>query len=137
MQTKTVQNSAADELIESAALMLSYPLNLEELLVPATRYYMGRTTIAAGTHARALAADWLKIPARIRSILRRDIEEQINRDDAVRVSGNQESIFPLGDRYDRAAWDLVRAAWLKEEQKIVPEPIGVLYDGSNDGKMQQ
>ena len=132
MTEKSVHNPIADELVHGETLSLPYPLNLEELLVPATRYYMGRTTIAAETHARALARHWLDIPMRIRAILRRDIEKEINRDDAARARSSTEVSYPLGDRSDRASWDLVRAAWLKEERAILPYPIGVLYDAPSD-----
>lgn len=103
---------------DAATPELMWPLNAEALLIPATRYFMGRCTIAAACHARGLAEQWKILPVHIRSILRQDIAEELARDDAARVRG--ESVLPLGQNCDRDLWDLVRRAWLSEDEPDNP-----------------
>lgn len=116
--------------IANAALNLGGVLTVEELIIPATRYYLGRRTIAAVCHAQALALHWYEIPERLRVILRRDIEEVIKLDDEARARYEARSSgandkhdegcrsfsfetlsYPLGDDCDRDAWCSVQKAW--------------------------
>lgn len=83
-----------------------------ELLIFAARYCYGRKTIAAASFARELAEVWPTIPAHTRNIIRRDLTEAFNDDDEARAQG--ETYRPLGMDCDRAAWEEVRQAWLRE-----------------------
>lgn len=84
------------------------------LIIAATRYYLGRMTIAAAFFARhELAHAWPLIPIKTRAIMQRDIEEAFQRDDEARAAGHQ--YFPLGMDCDRAAWQTVRNNWKTED----------------------
>lgn len=83
-----------------------------EMLIFATRYCTGRKTIAAASFAQQLAEAWPTIPAHTRRVIQRDLEREFERDDAARAQG--ETYRPLGMDCDRAAWEEVRQAWLKE-----------------------
>ena len=89
-------------------------LSTEELIIPATRYYIGRMTIAANMHAKCLAENWGKFSERTRSVLKRDIEEWIIDDDLSRKDGNEH--HPLGMDCDREAWLSVKEAWEKKKK---------------------
>lgn len=83
------------------------------LLIAATRYFMGRRTIAAGHFAQhELAAHWDKIPEQTQRVIQRDLEEAFKSDDEARANGD--SFRWLGDDCDRAAWDCVRQAYSRE-----------------------
>lgn len=84
-------------------------LSAEELLIPATRYYLGRQTIATCAHADELAAQWGQIDPMRQSILRRDIEEAFRDDDRDRARNS--IVLALGADCDRLAWEKVRKAW--------------------------
>lgn len=90
-------------------------LNRDDLLIPATRYYMGRQTIATTAHAQALAEKWHLIKPSIRNVIRTDLEEAFRRDDAMRADpACSPSYYPLGGDMDREAWEQVRKAWLSD-----------------------
>ena len=55
-----------------------------DMLISATRYYIGRMTIQACYWAECLAKAWPEIPAGTRGVIRRDIEEAFKDDDAAR-----------------------------------------------------
>lgn len=82
------------------------------LLIGATRYYTGRCTIGASEHARRLADAWPDIPDHTQRIIRRDLEDVFEQDDAARANGSDYK--PLGMDCDRAAWEEVRQAWARE-----------------------
>lgn len=83
------------------------------LIVGATRYYMGRTTIHAASFAQyELAKAWPLLQHSTQAVIKRDLEEQFRRDDEARARGDKH--LPLGMDCDRAAWETVRAAWKKE-----------------------
>lgn len=87
-------------------------LDREDLIIPATRYYMGRRTIGVTAHCYALARAWPDLSRNVQDIIRRDLEEEFRRDDAMRADEKcSRSYYPLGDDCDREAWEMVRAAW--------------------------
>lgn len=90
-----------------------HALDRNDLLIPATRYYMGRRTIATCAHAQALAQHWDSLPWDVRQIIRRDLEDEFRRDTAARLRGDADP--PLGDHCDRQAWEKVREAWLRAD----------------------
>lgn len=80
------------------------------LLIAATRYFMGRMTIATCSFAREeLARAWPEIPEHTRRIIRLDLEEAFLADDRDRESGS--GYRALGWDCDRASWEHVRKAW--------------------------
>lgn len=95
-------------------------LDREDLLVPATRYYMGRRTIGVTAHCEALAAAWLELPKGVKDTIRRDLEDAFRRDDAMRADPVcSTSYYPLGADIDRRAWEFVRSAWLADSSNEV------------------
>lgn len=84
------------------------------LIIAATRYYIGRMTIAACCFANELADAWPFLPVHARSIIRRDLSEAFERDDASRAAND--SFKPLGMDCDREAWEKVRKAWQAADQ---------------------
>lgn len=90
-------------------------LSAAELLIPATRYYIGRMTIHTTVHAQALARGWRSIPQNVRNVIRTDLEDAFRRDDAMRADPVcSASYYPLGGDVDREAWEEVRKAWLAD-----------------------
>lgn len=84
-----------------------------ELLVAATRYYMGRMTASNIGFAADLASAWPLIPDPIRKIIKHDLQTEFRRDDEARAEGKQWK--PLGADCDREAWERVRKAWIAYE----------------------
>ena len=97
--------------------------DLDTLVMASTRYFMGRMTIATCAHARELAKAWPELPDNVKTVLRRDLEREFELDDKARERAKKSgkrpylSSFPLGWDCDRESWELVRQAWLKEEQQ--------------------
>jgi hypothetical protein len=88
-------------------------LDRDDLLIPATRYYIGRQTIATTAHAQALAEKWNEINPNVRNVIRTDLEDAFRRDDLMRADPVcSPSYYPLGADVDREAWERVRKAWL-------------------------
>jgi hypothetical protein len=85
------------------------------LVIAATRYFTGRMTIATCAYAEELARAWPDIPAKTKAIIRRDLEEEFLRDDKARACNAPYKT--LGMDCDRAAWEKVRDAWIKEGEK--------------------
>lgn len=86
------------------------------MLVAATRYYASRSTIGAGIWAQDLARAWPHLPDRARTLIKRDLEWEFDRDDTAHQYGGK---FPpeIGPSFNWMAWEQVRSAWLKEEAK--------------------
>lgn len=102
--------------IERPDLAALAAFDTHSLIIGATRYYTGRMTIHACHFAKfELAPAWPLLPPGIRSIIRRDLEEEFGRDDEARARGDK--YLPLGHDCDRAAWECVRAAWLAQDAK--------------------
>lgn len=79
------------------------------LWVAACRYYIGRQTYAVGSFCEMLRKNWEDIDPQARQIIKREVNEAFERDDASRANG--ESIQWLGADCDRAEWDRVRKLW--------------------------
>ena len=77
--------------------------------VCAVRYCLGRRTYITGECADWLCDVWPLLPENVKTVIRRDIEEEFARDDAERAAGSEHK--PLGDDCDRASWERVRALW--------------------------
>lgn len=79
------------------------------LWLGATRYYLGRETYAVGQFCDILIEAWPALSKRTQALIRRDIEEAFERDDAARF--RVQTWIPLGRDCDRAQWERVRALW--------------------------
>lgn len=89
------------------------------LVIGATRYYLGRMTIAACWFAQyELARAWDELPAGTRSVIQRDITDEFARDDEARAEGRQ--FLPLGADCDRTAWEAVRAKFSGQTTPVEP-----------------
>lgn len=78
----------------------------------AVRYCIGRRTYITSDCADWLCDVWDSLPENARRIIKRDIEEAFERDDADRSEGSQYKA--LGDDCDRKSWERVKALWIKE-----------------------
>ena len=79
------------------------------LWLGAFRYYCGRKSYAVGSFCDLLIAQWPELPERTRALIRRDLEEEFERDERARAEGRQ--YLPLGWDCDRDAWQRVRDLW--------------------------
>jgi hypothetical protein len=86
--------------------------DVEDLLVSATRYMLGRKTYAVAPHCDALAEAWPQLSSWARETIRRDVERAFERDDWARAEGKEH--LPLGMDCDRASWEQVRRAWQQQ-----------------------
>jgi hypothetical protein len=75
----------------------------------AFRYHLGRQTYAVSGFCEILQAQWESIPKCCQDLIKRDLEEEFNRDDECRASGGQYK--PLGDNCDRIQGEKVRKLW--------------------------
>jgi len=80
------------------------------------RYYCGRMSYAVGDFTDILIREWPKLPARVKHLIERDLEEEFRRDDASREmeqmkSTDREWFHPLGQSCDRQKWEEVRLLW--------------------------
>lgn len=63
--------------------------DVEDLLVSATRYMLGRKTYAVALHCDALAEAWPQLSSWARETIRRDVERAFERDDWARAEGKE------------------------------------------------
>ena len=86
---------------------------LLDLWLGATRYYTGRMSASVDSFCTLLIQEWPTLPASVRGLIRRDVEEAFVRDDSQRaIYGNQRGIvFALGHDCDRDSWTRVRQLW--------------------------
>ena len=81
----------------------------QTLWVGATRYYMGRMTYAVSEFCDLLIAEWPNLDDRTKFLIRRDLTEEIKRDDEDRAE--HKTYTRLGNDCDRQEWDRVTALW--------------------------
>lgn len=79
------------------------------LWIGALRYYMGRMSYAVVDFCDLLIEEWPNLPKSTRALIKRDLMEEIKRDDEYRADGRD--CKSLGMDCDRAAWDRVAALW--------------------------
>ena len=79
------------------------------LWLGATRYHLGRATYAVRDFCELLAEEWDKLPKPTQSLIKRDVEEEFERDDIARAEGRDYK--PLGHDCDRQAWEELRGLW--------------------------
>lgn len=99
-------------------LLESFTDTPSDLVFWSFRYFLGRMTIATGMFARDLAKAWPHLDERVQNLIKRELEEEFERDDRARkdkVEKGEQSMYrhslPLGMYCDRQAWQLVRNAY--------------------------
>jgi hypothetical protein len=75
----------------------------------AVRYCLGRRTYVVSECCAWLRSIWDTLDPIAKSLIARDIDEEIERDDRARASGSD--YRPLGDDCDRREWLAVRSLW--------------------------
>ena len=82
------------------------------------RYFLGRMTIATVCFAEDLAKAWPYLTPNVQGLIKRELEEEFERDDEARLRKTESTVanqyfrsFPLGHDCDRAAWQKVRDAY--------------------------
>jgi len=91
---------------------MSKPLSFgrdDLMAIAAVRYCLGRQTYIVGDCADWLIDQWENISQQARTIIKRDIEEEFERDDEARDRGDKHK--PLGANCDRQEWERVRKLW--------------------------
>lgn len=116
----------------------------DDLVVAATRYFMGRYSIETGVFAKQLAAAWPDLPRNVRRVLRRDLQHEFRADTRMRNRQRErDRCLPLGQDVDRACWHHVRLHWTlldtvslfqrtSRHMKTMTQPLPVetvAYDG--------
>lgn len=88
------------------------------LWIASTRYYLGRMTADVGTFCALLIGAWDKLDDHTRTIIRRSVASEFERDDRARQLSADPSAtlhhdrrLPLGEDYDRREWEKVRKLW--------------------------
>ena len=79
------------------------------MALAALRYCLGRMTYIVGDCERWIFANWEHFPEYVKTLIQREVEKEINRDDEARAEGREHK--PLGHDCDRAAWIRVRSLW--------------------------
>lgn len=80
--------------------------NLEMLWIGSFRYYLGRMTISTHSYCDSLIHNWPVIPERAKTVILRELEEEIKRDDRDRESNKDHKA--LGHDCDSQKW---REVW--------------------------
>ncbi|MFN8776147.1 MAG: hypothetical protein ACK5XV_05200 [Flavobacteriales bacterium] len=81
----------------------------ELMVMAAFRYCLGSKTYIVGACADWLVDIWPLLSKKTRELIRRDLEEEFDRDDKARARG--EYYKPLGWDCDRKDWEQVRKLW--------------------------
>ena len=76
--------------------------DLEELWIGSFRYYIGRMTISTHSYCDLLMNNWDAIPKRSQLVIKRDLFEEIRRDDRDRESAREHKA--LGHDCDSQKW---------------------------------
>lgn len=85
--------------------------DVDDLIMSATTYYLGRTTIHVADHCGKLIQAWSMLRPNTRSFIERVVEEAFARDDYCRGIETKPFLFALGHDCDREAWERVRSLW--------------------------
>jgi hypothetical protein len=86
-----------------------WEFDVDDLIMSATSYYLGRRTALVSEHCERLVVAWPSLPEHVRDYIKRIVEEAFRRDDIARK--NRTQILPLGENCDRSAWESVRECW--------------------------
>ena len=81
--------------------------DLDMIWIGSFRYYIGRTTIVTHSFCESLIKNWHSIPERAQVVIKRELLEEMRRDDDDRESSK--SYKSLGHDCDSAKWRNVYA----------------------------
>lgn len=84
--------------------------DLDDLIMSATSYYLGRSTINVSAFCDSLVRAWPNLGHGTQGYIQRVVEEAFRRDDIAR-DGDWSGPLPLGHDTDRAEWRKVRQCW--------------------------
>lgn len=76
--------------------------DLEMLWIGSFRYYLGRMTISVHSYCDSLVRNWENVPNRAKEVIKRDLAEEIKRDDMQRANGCE--FKALGHDCDSQKW---------------------------------
>lgn len=83
------------------------------MAVCAFRYACGSRTYIVGVCADWIIDQWAAFPDNVRTLIKRDLEREFERDDEARARGDDYK--PLGMDFDRKEWERVRALWSEKK----------------------
>lgn len=84
--------------------------DVEDLVMSATSYYLGRMTGLVEVHCQRLINAWPSLSMNCQDYIRRIVETAFERDEAVK-GGGELQYRPLGMECDRECWRKVRELW--------------------------
>lgn len=96
---------------ENKMLLSHFSDTPSDLIFWSFRYFLGRRTIATCAFAENLAKGWPHLEERVRTLIKRELEEAFRSDDECRATNS--NYRSLGDDCDRRAWEKVREAYKK------------------------
>ncbi len=82
--------------------------DLSRLWIGAFRYYCGRMTISTHSFCNSIIVNWSQIPDQAKEVIKRDLLEEIKRDDRDREQNREHKA--LGHDIDSKMWREVFAA---------------------------
>lgn len=88
--------------------------DLNDLVMSATAYYLGRMTHLVDSHCDAVVKAWTDLPTHVRDYIQRIVDEAFSRHEIVKTLGKD--LGPLGNNCDRESWEKVRACWSKKTE---------------------
>jgi hypothetical protein len=94
---------------EKAARIVEH-FDVEDLVMSATSYYLGRMTALVGTHCERLVKAWPTLSMNCQDYIRRIVENAFQQDEAIKDCSELQ-YRPLGQECDRVCWRRVRALW--------------------------
>ena len=100
---------------EITALELLENLDLDDLIMSATAYYLGRTTASVDQHCSGIVKSWGHLNEHTREFIQQIVERAFTRDDHERAFGLEP--LSLGHDCDRESWERVRACWQLKNRK--------------------
>lgn len=83
--------------------------DVDDLIMSATSYYLGRMTANVGDFCRRLVQAWPNLKLSTRDYIQRIVEHEFDRESIAKRHGLSQNVF--GMDCDREAWEKVRACW--------------------------
>lgn len=93
----------------------------QTMAMAAVRYCIGRKSYIVSDCTNWLIAHWDDFTDDTKKIIERDIEKEVEKDNAARLAGSP--YRPLGMDCDRAEWEKVRELWTINMASFDTDPI--------------
>jgi len=71
------------------------------------RYYLGLQTCTVSEFCKLLIQEWPQLPDSVKSLIKKELAEEFQRDSDQRIREVDVSFLPLGHNCDRASWQEV------------------------------